>query len=188
MTDPPKFCEAKFRWGRNMDIYEAIKKRRSVRAYKDEEINETVLNKILEAARLAPSANNAQRYKLIIIKDPEKKKALAKAALNQSFIARAPVIIVGVAIDPESDDDSTVPFYAVDLAIAFDHITLVATAEGLGTCWIGAFKQGEVKKILNIPDKYEVIALMPLGFPNDKPRPKNRKSLKELVCYEKFSE
>lgn len=171
-----------------MNIYETIKTRRSVRAYKDEKIDEAVLNRILEAARLAPSTHNSQEYKLLIVKDAEKKKALAKAALNQGFIAQAPVIIVGVALDSELDNDSMVPFYAVDLAIAFDHITLAAAAEGLGTCWIGAFKQGEVKKILNIPDQYEVIALMPLGFPNDKPGLKTRKSLKELVCYEKFSE
>lgn len=171
-----------------MDVYEAIKTRRSVRNYKDEKIDDAVLNRILEAARLAPSANNAQKYKLIIVKDALKKKALAKAALNQNFIAEAPIIIIGVALDPESDSDSSVPFYAVDLAIAFDHITLVAVAEGLGTCWIGAFDQNEVKKILNIPQQYRVVALMPLGIPADKPGRKIRKSLEELVREEEFSE
>ena len=171
-----------------MDIYEAIKKRRSVRAYKDEKIDEAVFNRILEAARLAPSANNSQGYKFIIVKDTEKKKALAKAALNQTFIARAPVIIVGVALNPELDDDSTVPFYAVDLAIAFDHITLAAAAEELGTCWIGAFIQEDVKQILGVPQKHKIVALMPLGIPNDKPVPKTRKNLKELIRHEKFFE
>ena len=169
-----------------MDIYETIKTRRSVRAYKDGKIDDVVLNRILEAARLAPSAHNAQGYKLIIVKDAEKKRALAKAALNQDFIAQAPVVIVGVALNPELDEDSKVPFYAVDLAIIFDHITLTAATEGLGTCWIGAFIQEEVKKILNIPERYEVVVLMPLGLPNDKPVPKTRKNLKDLICKEIF--
>jgi nitroreductase len=170
-----------------MDVYEAIKKRRSVRLYKDKEISEAVLNKILEAARLAPSAHNAQDYKLIIVKDNQKKQRLAKAGLWQKFIYQAPIIIAGVALDPKSDSSSEVPFYAVNLAIAFDHITLAAASEGLGTCWIGAFRQEEVKKILEIPEKYKVVALMPLGFPDDKPNKKSRKRIKELICYEKFS-
>lgn len=169
-----------------IDVYEAIKKRRSVRAYKDEKIDDAVLNRILETARLAPSAHNSQEYKLIIVKDAEKKKALAGAALNQVFIARAPIVIVGVALNPELDENSKVPFYAVDLAIMFDHITLAAVKEELGTCWIGAFNQNEVKKVLNIPEKYKVVALMPLGVPNDKPTTKRRKDLKQLVCKEKF--
>jgi len=169
-----------------MDIYEAIKSRRSVRAYKNKEIDSDVLERILEAVRLAPSANNRQNYQFIIVKDSKKKLDLAKAALNQKFIAQAPVLIVGVALNPELDSDSGVPFYAVDLAIAFDHLTLVAAAEGLGTCWIGAFSSEEVKKILNIPEKCNVIALMPLGFPADKPGKKVRKSLSELICEEEF--
>jgi len=170
-----------------IDIYEAIEKRRSVRSYKAKTISEAVLNRILEAARLAPSAHNAQDYKLIIIKDSQKKQQLAKAGLYQKFIFQAPIIIAGVALDPKLDSSSEIPFYAVNLAIAFDHITLAAASEGLGTCWIGAFDQREVKKILEIPEKYKVVALMPLGFPDDKPKSKLRKSLKELIRYEKFS-
>ncbi|MBU2539939.1 nitroreductase family protein [Patescibacteria group bacterium] len=170
-----------------MDIYEAIKKRRSVRLYKEKKIENAVLNRILEAARLAPSANNVQGYKLIIVKDSQKRQQLAKAGLYQSFISQAPIIIVGVAVNPELDQTSENPFYAIDLAIAFDHLTLVAASEGLGTCWIGAFKQDKVKKILEIPEKCKVIVLMPIGFPDDKPKNRSRKSLKELIYYEKFS-
>jgi len=169
-----------------MDIYETIKTRRSVRAYKNEPIKEEVLNRILEAARLAPSANNSQNYKFIIVKDPQRKKALAKGALNQDFISQAPIVIVGVALNSELDEDSQVPFFAVDLAIAFDHLTLAAAAEGLGTCWIGAFSQDEVKKVLDIPERYQIIALMPLGVPDDNPAPKHRKDLKDLIRKERF--
>jgi len=117
---------------------------------------------ILEAARMAPSAHNSQPYKFIVVRDAEKRRQLAKAALDQSFIAQAPV------------------------AIAIDHLTLAAVEENLGTCWIGAFSQKEVKEILEIPEKYKVVTLLPLGYPDDKASQKNRKELEELVCWENF--
>lgn len=173
-----------------MNIYEIIKKRRSVRAYKDEPISEKSLNKILEAGRLAPSAHNSQDYKFIVVKDEKIRKELAsiKASHNQRFFAKAPVIIVAIALKPEYLLSSGVPAYALDLGIAIDHMTLAAAEEGLGTCWIGAFDQEVVKRILNVPEKYKVVALLPIGFPADEPEPKIRKTLQELICYEKFSE
>lgn len=171
-----------------MNIYEAIEKRRSVRAYQDEPVPEESLKKILEAGRLAPSAHNAQEYKFVVVKDAQKRKQLAKAASDQRFIAEAPVIIGAVSLNPEHLMSSGVPAYGVDLGIALDHMTLAAVEEGLGTCWIGAFSQDEVKKILKIPESYKVVALLPLGVPYDRPGVKSRKSLKELVCYEEFSE
>jgi len=168
-----------------MDVYQAIKTRYSCRSYKVEPVPEEKLNKVLEAARLAPSAHNEQEWKFIVIKDAKKREQLAEAA-GQSFIAEAPVIIVAVATDPEHVLSSGVPAYAVDLAIAIEHMALQATEEGLGTCWIGAFDQEEVKGVLGISEEYKVVALMPLGFPADKPRPKSRKSLEEIVSYEKF--
>ena len=170
-----------------MNVYEAIKKRRSVRDYKPESVPEESLKRILEAGRLAPSAHNAQDWKFIVVKDSEKRKALAEAAFGQGFVAKAPVVIVTVALNPEDVMGGGVPTYAVDLAIAVDHMTLAAVEEELGTCWIGAFSQGEVKRILNIPEKYKVVALLPLGFPADSAKPKIRKNLKEIVCYESFN-
>lgn len=170
-----------------MDLKETIKTRRSVRAYKQEPVPEEKLNKVLEAARLAPSAHNAQDWKLVVVKDSEKRKQLAEAA-NQDFIGEAPVIIVAVALDPKDHLSSGVPTYAVNLGIAIDHVTLQAWAEGLGTCWIGAFSQQEVKQVLNIPEQYKVVILLPLGYPADSPKTKNRKSIEELICYENFNE
>jgi nitroreductase len=169
-----------------MDVYEAIKTRRSVRAYQEKDIPEDVLKRILEAARLAPSAGNRQQWKFIVVRDPELRKKLVPAANNQQFVGQAPVIIVAVALEPDRVMSCEVPAYAVDLAIAVDHITLAATAEGLGTCWIGAFSQGEVKKVLDIPAHYKVVTLIPLGYPADSPRIKSRKSLEEIVCYDTF--
>jgi len=171
-----------------MDVYQAIKTRRSVRAYRDYPVSEESLNKILEAGRFAPSAHNAQDYKFIVVQDPKRIKALSKAALEQKFIAEAPAVIVGVSLSPEYSLSSGVPAYAVDLAIALDHMTLAAVEEKLGTCWIGAFSQEEVKKILDIPEKYKVVALLTLGTPYDEPGVKSRKKLRDLVCYESFSE
>lgn len=170
------------------DIYEIIKTRRSVRSFRDKPVDEESLKRILEAGRLAPSAHNAQEYKFVVVQDIEKRKALAKAASEQRFIAEAPVIIVAVSLNPKHLMSSGVPAYAADLAIAIDHMTLAAVQEELGTCWIGAFNQDEVKRILNIPAQYKVAALLPLGTPYDEPGVKSRKSLKELVCYENFSD
>jgi len=169
-----------------MNTHEVIKKRRSVRAYTSEEVPEEKLQRILEAARMAPSASNKQQYKFVVVREPEKRKQLAEAAAGQSFVGEAPVVLVAVSLNPERIMSCQVPAYAVDLAIAVDHITLAAAEEGLGTCWIGAFSQQEVKEILNIPTSYKVVALLPLGFPADSPGSKVRKSLEELVCYETF--
>jgi len=141
---------------------------------------------VLEAARLAPSAHNEQEWKFIVVKDVKRKKELVEVALAQSFIAEAPVVIVAVATNPGHIMANEVPAYALDLAIAIEHMALQATEEGLGTCWVCSFDQETVKEILNIPEECKVVVLMPLGFPTDKPRPKSRKSLEEIVSYEKF--
>ena len=168
-----------------MDVFEAIKNRYSCRAYKPNLVPEEKLKKVLEAARLAPSAHNEQEWKFVVVRDAEKRNRLSEAA-GQSFIAEAPVVIVAVALEPEEVMSSGVPNYAVDLAIAVDHMTLAAVEEGLGTCWVGAFSQEKVKKVLGIPERYKVVILLPLGFPANKPKPKLRKKLEEIVSYEKF--
>ena len=169
-----------------MDVFQVIKTRRSVRAYKPDAIPEESLKKVLEAARLAPSAKNAQSWKFIVVQDEKKRKELAEAAANQTFVGEAPVVIAAVALEPNYIMSCGVPAYAVDLSIAVDHMTLVAVEEGLGTCWIGGFDQEKVREILKIPSKYKVVALLPIGFPADSPGPKIRKSFEEIVCYDNF--
>ncbi|MEA1964490.1 MAG: nitroreductase family protein [Candidatus Aerophobetes bacterium] len=170
-----------------MEVKQAIQKRRSVRSYEKRAVPEEKIKRVLEAARLAPSASNRQLWKFIVVRDETRRQEIAKAASNQSFIAEAPVVIAAVGLDPDSLMRCGVPRYAVDLAIAVDHMTLAAVEENLGTCWIGSFSQEKVKKMLNIPEKYKVVALLPLGFPADKPKVKSRRSLKEIVCYETFT-
>jgi len=170
-----------------MDVAKAIRDRRSVRSYENKDIPQEVLIKVLEAARLAPSANNRQPWKFVVVREAAKRKALAKAAKEQQFVAEAPVVIAAVALEPERTMTCGVPTYAVDLAIAVDHMTLAAVQQGLGSCWIGAFYQEDVRKLLEIPDECKVAALLTLGYPRDQARFKNRKPLDEIVCYEGWS-
>lgn len=171
-----------------MNIHDAIKIRRSVRSYKPDPVPEESLKRILEAVRLAPSAKNKQDWKFIIVKDPEKRKKLSEAARNQESLVQAPIVIAGIALDPDYVMSCEVPTYAVDLAIAMEHIALSAIEEGLGTCWVGGFSQKEARKALLVPERYKVVILMPLGFPADQPGPKSRKSIEEITCYENFTE
>jgi nitroreductase len=172
-----------------MDVQKAIMARRSIRKYSSREIPKEKLTKLLEAMRLAPSAKNLQPWKFIIINDGETKKKLIPACRGQAFIAEAPIIIAGCALLNEAwgGMGGYMSSYPIDVAIALDHLTLAATEEGLGTCWIGAFDEGEVKKILEVPDGVKVVALTPLGYPESEPNPRPRKKLTEIICYNKYS-
>jgi nitroreductase len=171
-----------------MDVQEAIRARRSIRKYSSQEIPEDKLMKVLEAMRLAPSAKNFQPWKFIIVNDEEIKKKLIPACRGQAFIAEAPIIVVGCALLNEAwgGMGGYMSSYPVDLAIAIDHLTLIATEEELGTCWIGAFDEGEVKKILKVPEDVRVVALTPLGYPLSKKPPTPRKALTEIICYNEY--
>lgn len=171
-----------------MEVMEAIQKRKSIRDYEDRPVPEEKLRKVLEAARLAPSASNRQRWKFIVVRDGKRRQELSRAAGGQSHVAQAPVVIAAVATMPEYVMKCGVPAYAVDLAIAVDHMTLAAADEGLGTCWIGAFSQEQARAILEVPEGYRVVTLLPLGFPRQAGRVKTRKSIDEIVCYETFKE
>ena len=167
-----------------MELMEAIRKRASIRSYEDRPVPEDKLMKVLEAARLAPSASNRQRWKFIVVKDKERRKALSRAAGDQPHLAEAPVVIVAVATMPEYIMRCGIPAYAVDLAIAVDHMTLAAADEGLGTCWIGAFNPEAARDILGLPEEVKPVVFTTVGYADDKPRPKVRKSIDELVRYE----
>lgn len=171
-----------------MSVMEMVKKRRSVRAYKDKEVPQNILEDILNAGRLAPSARNKQQRKFVVVKEEEIKQKLVSVAKNQKFVGEAPIVIAGIALDTDYILSCEVPAYAVDMAIALDHMTLVAAEKGLGTCWIGAFYQQEAREVLEVPDDYKVVSLLPLGYPADSPGTKDRKQLSEVVSYNKFSE
>lgn len=170
-----------------MDFYELINYRRSIRAYEKKEVPEEKVTKILEAARLAPSAANKQPWHFIVIKDKATREKF-KDAYSPEWFHTAPVII-GICGNPKQAwvrkyDNKN--YFDVDLAICFDHLTLAAANEGLGTCWIGAFKPEKVKEILNLPDEIQAVAFTPLGFPAEKGKEKVRKALSDIVHLDKW--
>lgn len=169
-----------------MDVLEAIAKRKSIRAYKTTPVPEDKLNKVLEAARLAPSGANRQEMKFVVVKDQKTRARLSEATGSQKHVAQAPVVIAAVSTDPGKMMICDVPGYPVDVAIAIDHMTLAAFDIGLGTCWIGAFNQQMVCKILEIPDTCKVVQLLTLGIPAEEGRPKDRKPIEQIICYEKY--
>jgi len=169
-----------------MDVHEAIAKRYSVRSYQDKPVEAEKLGRVLEAARLAPSGSNRQPWKFVVVTDAETRSKLVPACRDQKFVGAAPVVIAGVGLMPDRVMACDVPGDPVDVAIALEHIALAAVAEGLGTCWIGAFHQDRVRDVLGIPETAKVIEVMTLGYPADQPRPKDRKPLDEIVCHERF--
>lgn len=171
-----------------MDFYEVIKKRKSVRKYKSDPIPDDVLNRILEAGRIAPSAKNIQPWHFIVVKDPEVKKKVAEASRDQLWMADADIILIGCILEKIAWGrmGGYMSSGPVDLAIAMDHMILAAAVEGLGSCWIGAFDEKKVKEILQVPGDVKVIALTPIGYLAQKPQERGRKNLKEIVSYDKY--
>lgn len=203
-----------------MDVMEAIQKRRSIRHYKPDDIPEDVLDRLLNAMRLAPSGKNCQPWKFIVVRDKATKARVAAACswktaegklVSQSWINEAPAIIVACGFEKEA----AVRYYkngeaftagwaaleaemgqspieyesalAWDVAIALDHLTLAATAEGLGTCWIGGLNEPQMKKILSIPDDVRAGIAVVVGYPVSWPEARPRKSLDKIICYDKYS-
>jgi nitroreductase len=171
-----------------MDVFEAIKKRRSVRSYLDKPIEKEKLSEILEAARLAPSASNRQEWRFVVVRDKTVRSKLSKAAKDQKFLEEAPVVIACLA---ETDNHLMTCgqfCYPIDVAIAIDHMTLTAVTLGLGTCWIGAFHEEEVKEILNIPKEIRVVELLCIGYPKDElVHKKERLAIEKIVFFEKWN-
>ncbi|MEM2322245.1 MAG: nitroreductase family protein [Candidatus Bathyarchaeia archaeon] len=171
-----------------MDVFEAIQKRRSVRAYEPTPVPRETLKRVLEAARLAPSAGNIQPWHFIVVTDAEKRRQLAEAPFA-GFLREAPVVIVGCG-----DQKASPKWFMVDVAIAMQNTVLAATAEGLGTCWVGSFNEDKVRDMLKIPGNYRVVALLALGYPRRKLDVqggilhliRRRKSLEDIVSFEEF--
>jgi len=168
-----------------MDFCEAMNKRCSVRVFLDKPVEDDKLRRVLDAGRLSPSARNRQARKIVVVRDPERREALAAAA-DQAWIAKAPVLLAMVGTDPNSVMHCGVPTDPVDCAIALDHITLAAAAEGLGTCWLGHFNQDACCELLDVPPSAKIVELMALGYPGAEPTPKFRKPFDEVVCWETF--
>jgi len=168
-----------------MEFSELIRTRYSVRAYKPDPVEDDVLHQVLEAARLAPTAANRQPFQLIVIPTAGREAELRRI-YNRDWFVQAPLVICACGIpaqgwtrrDGKNHTD-------VDVAIVMDHLILAATDAGLGTCWIAAFDPTATREVLRLPDGVEPIVFTPLGYPADRPGPKKRKPLSELVRYER---
>lgn len=169
-----------------MDVISAIQGRRSIRQYSPQPIDNEKVNKVLEAARLAPSAGNRQSWKFVVVKDYQTRRQLAEAAGGQSSLAQAPIVIVACGTETEGVMLCGQYRYTVDLSIATAFMILEAHEQGLGTCWLGSFDEKRVREILEIPDPVRIVAMTPLGVPAERPDPKSRKELADIVSYERY--
>jgi len=167
-----------------MNLFEAIAKRRSVRSFSDKPVEREKLDTIFNSVRIAPSARNGQEWRFILVTDPELRMKVA-AAGGQPFLKRCPVIVVACAQTDGRDMRCGEKAYPIDLAIAIDHLTLAATAMGLGTCWICSFEAPPVREALGIPETVPLIALVALGYADDEAPPttagKQRLDLEEIL-------
>ena len=163
-------------------LVDAISARRSIRRYRNVPIDPDKLDRVLEAARRAPTAKNRQDWKLVVVDDPGLRKDLVDAAApHQPFMRGAAVILAICALNPDYVMRCGIPAYPVDLAIVLDHLSLQAAAEGLGTCWIGSFDQEPARRVLDIPDSVPIVQLMTLGVPDEAPAARPRKAPGQLI-------
>lgn len=169
-----------------MSILDVIRSRGSIRRYKARSIPEDELLKILEAARLAQSAANRQPWQFVVVTDATIKERLAVAARNQRFVGEAAAVIVCLANPAESAKVGPFEGFLIDLAIAIENMALTAWDLGLGSCWIGAYNEEEVKELLGIPRILRVVSLLTLGYPDEKPGTKYRKALGDIIHYDKY--
>ena len=173
-----------------MEFYEVVRTRRSVRSYSSAPVSDEVLSRVLEAARIAPSGSNRQPWRFILVRDENLKKELVSLSGGQSFIAQAPLVIVACGVNIHYNRGSYMGDMSmlVDVNIAVDHFTLAARAEGLGTCWIGLFNNEAIKKLLQIPEDVNVVAVIPIGYPHGKAfkDPGSRKKMSEIICTDRY--
>lgn len=167
-----------------MDLFQVMQNRRSIRAYSDEAVSEEQLFQVLEAGRVAPSWENKQCWSYIVVSDPEMKSRLGEAAQynpDRSAYEKATYVLVLCANPRLSGNVEGKPYYMTDAGITLQQVVLAATALGLGTCWVGWFKEEPIKALLGVPENVRVVAITPLGYPAQSPGPRPRKALEKTA-------
>ncbi len=170
-----------------MDFQELIRARYSCRAYRSDPVAEDQLAQVLEAARLAPTADNRQPFRLVVIRTAGREQELQRV-YGKNWFVQAPLVIAACGVPAENwvrkQDGKN--YNDVDVAIVMDHLILAAADLGLGTCWIAAFDPAAARELLELPEGVEPVAFTPLGHPADWPRQKTRKKSDELIRYERY--
>jgi len=167
-----------------MEILEIIKKRRSIREFQEKPLPKEIVDKLIEALIWAPSAGNLQSRKFYFVFNQKIKEELGNAVLGQSFISQAPLVIVGCTDDRvfKQYGDRGKDLYAIcDVATAIENLMLLAFEQGLGSVWVGKFEEKEVAKILDLPKNLRPVAIIPIGYPTEKPEAPPRVSKKEAI-------
>ncbi len=168
-----------------MSVMEAIEKRKSIRAYQSQPIEQEKLDQILEAGRLAPSATNQQAWKFILVTDPELRQKMVAACRNQAFVGQAPLVMV-LCSNEVRDMPCGQPARTIDCSITLSYMQLQAAELGIGSCWLGAFSAEEVRELLKIPEEYQIVAVSPFGYPAEEGRQRSRKPMEELICRDQW--
>jgi nitroreductase len=180
----------KNREGTVLDVIEAIKERRSVRAYTGEDVSDKHVEMLINAARWAPSAGNGQPWAFVVVKDAETKRKLMYAAQNQTWLQKASVVIVVCADLKQANrvyGSRGETLYSIqDTAAATENILLVAKEMGLATCWVGAFQETDVAEIVKAPKNVRPVAMVAVGHPAEKPSARQRRPVDEIVHYGTF--
>ncbi len=167
-----------------MNILKAVKERRSIRNFHRKDIPEDIIDMLIDALIWAPSAGNLQARKFYFVKDTALKREIASAALSQSFIAEAPLVIVGCTDSRISGryGERGVTLYSIqDVAASIMGMMLVAHENGLGTVWVGAFREVELSRVLKLPDNLRPVAIVPVGYPSQIPSAPSRVSRQEVI-------
>lgn len=167
-----------------MNLLQLMKNRRSIRRYQDTAVSREKLLKVLEAGRIAPSWKNAQPWRFVVVSEETLRVQLGEL-LNfnpdRSAYEKAPYVIVAYAYPELSGDMDEKPYYLVDTAISLEHMVLQAEELGLGTCWVGWFYEDKIKKLLGIDSACKIVAITPLGVPDEAPPARARKKLGEIA-------
>ena len=170
-----------------MEYQKLIRQRYSCRAYQSREVEAEVLQRVLEAFVLAPTAANRQSMGLVVVRTSGREEELRRVYKADWFAAQPPMVVCACAVPGKCWTRRDGKNYAdVDVSIAMDHLILAATDQGLGTCWVGAFDPAAAREVLGLPEGVEPVAFTPLGYPADSARPKLRRKLEELVHQERW--
>ncbi len=183
-----------------MKLLEPIVTRRSIRKFKDDPVSDAQVELLLQAAHLAPSGSNTQPWTYIVVRSEETRRKVMEVSHEQKWMMQAPVFLVcvadlGVRIKegdlPAINEESALPEVKLiirDAAISVDHLVLQAESMGLGTCWVAWFRNEEIRPVLGIPDSHYVVAVVPVGVPDQTPMPRPRKEFGSMIYREKWGQ